>query len=373
MVYEYYTKKGKFVVDDEDYNNTPWNELHRENGPALVRFYNNGNIYDEHYYLNGVRHREDGPAYIYYSGNDKIYLVYYYLKGIKYTKDEFDRRVNMAKYECHTENEILDIYEYDKIPWERLHRKNEPALITYLKNGKIKYEEYYLNGKLHRDSEPAFINYYENGIVKYSGYFYNGKRQRNEGPTGTYYYDNGNIECEEYWVFNESNEKSGVVYLNYSKNEMVESLDFFIDDEECSPEEFDKEFGKPKFLKRYVYYTKEGRFETQVYEQIPINILHNIDEPALIFYNKNGTIRYLSYYLNGKLHNERGPAWITYFKNGEIECKFYYNNGEYHRELAPAIIGYYENGKISGEDYYLEGKRHRQDGPAQIESLFKYF
>ena len=49
-----------------------------------VRYYENGNIDREEYYLNGKRHRVDSPAYIEYYKNGKVFSEEYYLNGKSY-------------------------------------------------------------------------------------------------------------------------------------------------------------------------------------------------------------------------------------------------------------------------------------------------
>jgi antitoxin component YwqK of YwqJK toxin-antitoxin module len=48
----------------------------------------------ESYYLNGKRHREDGPALIQYNENGNIKSEKYYLNGKKITKIKFDSMKN---------------------------------------------------------------------------------------------------------------------------------------------------------------------------------------------------------------------------------------------------------------------------------------
>ena len=77
---------------------------HREDGPASIHYYKNGNIKMEYYYINGKRHREDGPSDIYYYENGNISSEYYYINGnIQYewyyingkelTKHEFNKYI----------------------------------------------------------------------------------------------------------------------------------------------------------------------------------------------------------------------------------------------------------------------------------------
>ena len=41
-------------------------QFHREDGPAVIRYYEDGKIKEETYYINDQWHRKNGPAYIYY-------------------------------------------------------------------------------------------------------------------------------------------------------------------------------------------------------------------------------------------------------------------------------------------------------------------
>lgn len=56
-------------------------EIHRENLPAAIGFYNNGNIEREEYYMNDLLHREDGPAIKLYEQNGFLYFEDFYIKG----------------------------------------------------------------------------------------------------------------------------------------------------------------------------------------------------------------------------------------------------------------------------------------------------
>jgi antitoxin component YwqK of YwqJK toxin-antitoxin module len=83
-------------------------KLHREDGPAIIKYYDNGNIDSESYYRNGRYHREDGPANIKYYDNGNIYSKSYYINGGR-------------------------------------HREDGPAYIEYYRNGNIRYKEYWVN------------------------------------------------------------------------------------------------------------------------------------------------------------------------------------------------------------------------------------
>ena len=85
-------------------------KLHREDGPAITRWYNNGQMQTKEYYINGKLHRKDGPGYIYWFENGQIQTEEYYINN-------------------------------------KFHRENGPATIYYNENGQIKYEEYFINGE----------------------------------------------------------------------------------------------------------------------------------------------------------------------------------------------------------------------------------
>ena len=46
--------------------------------------------------------------------------------------------------------------------------------ITYYSNGKIQYEDYFLNGKRHRENGPAVIYYSPDGKIERESYYLNG-------------------------------------------------------------------------------------------------------------------------------------------------------------------------------------------------------
>jgi len=55
--------------------------IHRLEGPAFIEYYENGNISYEEYWVNSKRHRLDGPAYIEYHENGDIDYKEYYVNG----------------------------------------------------------------------------------------------------------------------------------------------------------------------------------------------------------------------------------------------------------------------------------------------------
>lgn len=62
---------------------------------------------------------------------------------------EYDRNVFTGQLKC----------EYTYNCNDKLHNENGPAKITYLQNGNIYKEEYFIDGKRHREDGPAVIDH----------------------------------------------------------------------------------------------------------------------------------------------------------------------------------------------------------------------
>ena len=69
-------------------------KLHREDGPALINQDKNGEIYHQRYYINGKLHREDGPAVL-----SKDRKGEYYLRGKRSTKREWAEHLFYKDFE----------------------------------------------------------------------------------------------------------------------------------------------------------------------------------------------------------------------------------------------------------------------------------
>lgn len=99
------------------------------------------------------------------------------------------------------------------------------------------------------------------------------------------------------------------------------------------------------------------------------------DQPAYIYYYRNGTKELEIWYQNGKKHREDQPAVIGYHINGKKSLEYWYLDDKLHSPLGrdkPASIDYRKDGTISSEHWYKNGKLHRdEDKPAIIEN-FRY-
>jgi antitoxin component YwqK of YwqJK toxin-antitoxin module len=86
--------------------------LHNTNGPALKYWYDHGQIGSEKYYINGKYHNPNGPALKYWNEEDgKIRSECYFLNGIELTKEEFDNRTNP----CNGKEVIIEGKKYKLI------------------------------------------------------------------------------------------------------------------------------------------------------------------------------------------------------------------------------------------------------------------
>jgi len=89
--------------------------------------------------------------------------------------------------------------------------------IYYYENGKISYEEYFLNGERHRTDGPAYISYHKNGQISYEAYFLNGKRHRTDGPAYIGYHENGQVYSEAYWINDDIATKEQIEEIKFNK------------------------------------------------------------------------------------------------------------------------------------------------------------
>lgn len=81
----------------------------------------------------------------------------------------------------------------------KLHRKNGPAVISYLIDGEKNEERYFINGEMHRKDRPAII-YYVNNEENLKEYWINGKLHRIDGPAVIWYFENGRIDIKNYYI-----------------------------------------------------------------------------------------------------------------------------------------------------------------------------
>jgi antitoxin component YwqK of YwqJK toxin-antitoxin module len=182
---------------------------HRENSPALIFYKEDGSVSYEEHYIDGKRHREDGPALIYYYPDGSIKSEYYYVNGKSHRKEE-------PSYISYNPNGSIKYKEYHIN--NKLHRENGAAQIWYNEDGSIQYEEYYMNEKYHREDGPAVISYEKDGLIKSKKYYIHGKLNREDGPAIIHYYSDGSIKYEKYYINSQLHRDEAPAYIEYNQD-----------------------------------------------------------------------------------------------------------------------------------------------------------
>jgi len=77
----------------------------------------------------------------------------------------------------YTKKGKFKIDKWTMIPFDDLHRKNNPAYVNFDKNNNLTISGWFINGKLHRESGPAIV--WKDGARKW---YINGKLHRLNGP-----------------------------------------------------------------------------------------------------------------------------------------------------------------------------------------------
>ena len=67
----------------------------------LTGYYRNGNVYYEIYFLNDKYHRTDGPAFIDYNEDGRVYREEYYLNGIRFYKKVINSKLTRKMFPNH--------------------------------------------------------------------------------------------------------------------------------------------------------------------------------------------------------------------------------------------------------------------------------
>mgnify|MGYP001469735970 CR=1 FL=1 len=71
---------------------------------------------------------------------------------------------------------------------------------------------------------------------------------------------------------------------------------------------------------------------------------------------KEGQLRWVMYYLNGRLHRKGGPAFVYYRPDGVLQRAYYYRWSRLHRDDGPATVTRLLSGAIVHE-FYLNGEK----------------
>ena len=250
-----------------------------------------------------------------------------------------------------TDKELYALYrKYDK--------NGNLSIYTYAIDGKNTDKGYYSDGKLAYIKElkiikgeapiqnGKYIEYYKNGQIKVQGYYKEGKRDgefkaflRNSKNAGSVIYKDGKII------------KSTLI--NNMKDNASFSILTDINSSSNSHKIVTDEFPNG-LLKQYFTFNKDGLLDgesRQYYEEGEIKSVssfkNNIANGTFISYYQNGNIKEKHTYKNG---NEEGEG-IFYYENGKIEEKYFMKNGK----LDGEAINYFEDGKIKNKAIFKDG------------------
>ena len=250
-----------------------------------------------------------------------------------------------------TEGDLYALYrKYDK--------NGNLSIYTYAIDGKNTDKGYYSDGKLAYIKElkiikgeapipnGKYIEYYKNGQIKVQGYYKEGKRDgefkaflRNSKNAGSVIYKDGKII------------KSTLI--NNMKDNASFSILTDINSSSNSHKIVTDEFPNG-LLKQYFTFNKDGLLDgesRQYYEEGEIKSVssfkNNIANGTFISYYQNGNIKEKHTYKNG---NEEGEG-IFYYENGKIEEKYFMKNGK----LDGEAINYFEDGKIKNKAIFKDG------------------
>ena len=241
----------------------------------------------------------------------------------------------------------------------RKYDKNGNLFIyTYAIDGKNIDKGYYSDGKLAYIKElkivkgeapiqnGKYIEYYKNGQIKVQGHYKDGKREgefktflRNSKNAGSIFYKNGKIIKSTLINSMKDNASFSVLTdINYNSNS-----------HEIVTDEFPN-----GLLKQYFTFNKDGLLDgesRQYYEEGDIKSIspfkNNVADGTFISYYQNGNIKEKHTYKNG---NEEGEG-IFYYENGKLEEKYFMKNGK----LDGEAINYFEDGKIKNKAIFKDG------------------
>lgn len=156
--------------------------FHREVGPAMTMWRENGRIKYEKWYKYGNLHREDGPSSTFYFKNQKIKSQSWHINGNKHNQNgpsylEYAKDISMF-YEYYDDIDIDDKHLYTRIELFR--------------------EEWHINDQLHREGDLPACMYYDRNGRKIKLYCLNGNIYKKEvGKKGSFKLDSDS--CEGLW------------------------------------------------------------------------------------------------------------------------------------------------------------------------------
>lgn len=256
-----------------------------------------------------------------------------------------------------TDKELYALYrKYDK--------NGNLSIYTYAIDGKNTDKGYYSDGKLAYIKElkivkgeapiqnGKYIEYYKNGQIKVQGYYKEGKRDgefkaflRNGKSAGSIFYKDGKIIKSTLTNFMKENASFSILTdINYNLN---------------SHKIVSSEFPNG-LLETYFTFNKNGILDgenREYYEEGDIKSIfyfkNNVVDGTSISYYQNGNIQEKNTYKNGE---ENGEG-ILYYENGNIKEKYFMKNDKLDGEAT----AYFEDGKIRNKSIFKDGVKLEEE------------
>lgn len=191
--YEYYTNER--------------GEVHRNNGPAVIKYFSCGRKEYEKWYENGKLHNNNGPSVIEYFTSNRKKCEKWYKNGEPHN----DNGPALIDYLYREEQWFQNGLNHDPSP-------NQAAVIIYYENNNKKQEIFYSNGQIHRAKGPSIISYSYNGKVIEEYYCKNNITHRDDGPARIQYYSNGNIWMSVFYKFGKIHRTKRSAIMQYYEN-----------------------------------------------------------------------------------------------------------------------------------------------------------
>jgi len=113
-----------------------------------------------------------------------------------------------------------------------------------------------------------------------------------------------------------------------------------------------------------VKHTKDPEGKLPIKEELPCGV-----STYYKYYGGTDILMSVKSFKSGRLHRvEDRPAVVCYNRDGSVESKRYYKDGYLHRDGdKPAFANYNGDGGVEYEVHYKDGKRHREgDKPARV-------
>ena len=274
-----------------------------------------------------------------------------------------------------TDKELYALYrKYDK--------NGNLSIYTYAIDGKNTDKGYYSDGKLAYIKElkivkgeapiqnGKYIEYYKNGQIKVQGHYKDGKREgefktflRNSKNAGSVFYKNGKIIKSTLINSMKDNASFSILTdINYNSNS-----------HEIVTDEFPN-----GLLKQYFTFNKDELLDgesRQYYEEGDIKSIspfkNNVADGVFISYYQNGNMKEKHTYKNGEIvqqdiysKNKILKAKKSLLENGKMKIISYYENGNKEEEVFVInelfdgeAFKYYPSGKLRNKSFFKDGKR----------------